>query len=42
MTNVTAFNNEDDLFGDHAKNISEQVIFVVEGRDIRHNKEAIK
>ena len=28
--------------GDHAKNISEQVIFVVEGRDIRHNKEAIK
>ncbi len=28
--------------GDHAKNISEQVIFVAEGRDIRHNKEAIK
>lgn len=24
--------------GDHAKNISEQVIFVVEGRDIRHMK----
>lgn len=28
--------------GDHAKNISEQVIFVVEGRDIRHDKEAVK
>ena len=27
--------------GDHAKNVSEQVIFVVEGRDIRHmGKEA--
>ncbi len=25
--------------GDHAKNVSEQVIFVVEGRDIRHTKE---
>ena len=29
--------------GDHAKNVSEQVIFVVEGRDIRHTgKEGIK
>ena len=25
--------------GDHAKNVSEQVIYVVEGRDIRHSKE---
>ena len=28
--------------GDHAKNVSEQVIFIVEGRDIRHLKEATK
>lgn len=28
--------------GDHAKNVAEQVVFVVEGRDIRHDKEAIK
>lgn len=28
--------------GDHAKNVSEQVIFVVEGRDIRHTKELSK
>ncbi len=28
--------------GDHAKNIAEQIIYVVEGRDIRHNNEAIK
>ena len=28
--------------GDHAKNVSEQVIFIVEGRDIRHLKEASK
>lgn len=25
--------------GDHAKNVAEQVVFVVEGRDIRHSKE---
>lgn len=28
--------------GDHAKNVSEQVIFIVEGRDIRHTKESGK
>lgn len=28
--------------GDHAKNVAEQVVFVVEGRDIRHVKEQAK
>jgi len=28
--------------GDHAKNVAEQVVFVVEGRDIRHLKEPTK
>ncbi|HLO62025.1 MAG TPA: phosphate signaling complex protein PhoU [Azonexus sp.] len=28
--------------GDHAKNVAEQVVFVVEGRDIRHIKEPTK
>ena len=28
--------------GDHAKNVAEQVVFIVEGRDIRHVKEQAK
>jgi phosphate transport system protein len=28
--------------GDHAKNVAEQVVFIVEGRDIRHVKEKAK